>query len=171
MYFFAAIMCKHDLASTARNRLYDVTFFFGLAFTENKITRLDDTFVLAFSAKKNYKKVAPLYRIEKHYTQFFRTKKLHACSQCPTSDLVPRFEALETPAHGRGYVATRPTCGPLLILSRNLKRWGPPIRQGLCPHQAHLWADADFAPRSKALGTPSDGMGYVRVLAHRAPFF
>ena len=41
---------------------------------------------------------------------------------------------------GRGYVATRPTCGPLLILSPALKRWGPPTRQGLCSQSAHLWS-------------------------------
>ena len=55
---------------------------------------------------------------------------------------------------GRGYVATLPTCGPLLILPPALKRWGPPRRQGLCSHLAHLWATSDSAPRSEAVGTP-----------------
>ena len=52
-----------------------------------------------------------------------------------------------------GYIATLPTCGPLLILPPALKRWGPPRRQGLCSHLARLWATSDFAPRSKAVGT------------------
>ena len=34
--------------------------------------------------------------------------------------------------NGRGYVATRPAFGPLLIWSPALKRWGPPRRQQLC---------------------------------------
>ena len=39
--------------------------------------------------------------------------------------------------------------GPLLILPPALKRWGPPRRQGLCSHLAHLWATSDSAPRSE----------------------
>ena len=56
--------------------------------------------------------------------------------------------------HKKGYVATLPTCGPLLILPPALKRWGSPGRQGLCSHLAHLWATSDSAPRSEAVGTP-----------------
>ena len=63
------------------------------------------------------------------------------------------------PLSGRGYVATLPTCGPLLIVPPALKRWGPPRRQGLCSHLAHLWATFDSAPRSEAVGRipPNDG--------------
>ena len=61
----------------------------------------------------------------------------------------PCFEPLGTPQGGRGYVATRPTCGPLLILFPALKRWGPPRRQGLCSNLAHLWATSDFVPRQQ----------------------
>ena len=47
------------------------------------------------------------------------------------------------------------TCGPPLILSPALKRWGPPPRrQGLCSHPAHWWAISDFVPRFEAVGTP-----------------
>ena len=54
-----------------------------------------------------------------------------------------------------GYqAATLPTCGPPLILPPALKRWGPPRRQGLCGHLAHLWATCDSAPRSEEVGTP-----------------
>ena len=40
----------------------------------------------------------------------------------------------------RGCVANLPTCGPLLILSPALRRWGPPRQQGLCSQSALLWA-------------------------------
>ena len=52
------------------------------------------------------------------------------------------------------WVATLPTCGPLLILPPALKRRGPPRRQGLSSHLAHTWATSDSAPRSKAAGIP-----------------
>ena len=39
--------------------------------------------------------------------------------------------------HKKGYVATLPTNGPLLILPPALKRRGSPRRQGLCSHLAH----------------------------------
>ena len=51
-----------------------------------------------------------------------------------------RYEPREpTGAKGAewGYVATLPTCGPLLILLPALKRWRPPRWQGLCSHLAH----------------------------------
>ena len=41
--------------------------------------------------------------------------------------------------------------------SRTLARaehWGPPRRQGLGSHYAHMWATSDFAPRSAAVGIP-----------------
>ena len=47
-----------------------------------------------------------------------------------------------------------PTCGPFLILSPAMKHWGPPRRQGLGSHYAHMWAISDFVPRYEALGTP-----------------
>ena len=50
----------------------------------------------------------------------------------------------------RGYVATRPTCGPILIVRPALKRWGPPRRQGLCSPPDQLLATSDSAPCSKA---------------------
>ena len=40
------------------------------------------------------------------------------------------------PAGGMGYVATLPTSGPLLILFPALKPWGSPRRQALCSHLA-----------------------------------
>ena len=36
-----------------------------------------------------------------------------------------------------------------MILPPALRRWGPPRRQGLCSHLAHLWATSDSAPRSE----------------------
>ena len=43
-----------------------------------------------------------------------------------------------------------------------LKRWGPPRRQGLCSHVAHLGATSDSAPRS---GSPRR-QGLCSHLAH-----
>ena len=54
--------------------------------------------------------------------------------------------------HKKGYVATLPTSGPLLIRLRALKRRGSPRRQELCSHLAHKWATSDFVPRSEAEG-------------------
>ena len=51
-----------------------------------------------------------------------------------------------------GYVATLPTCGPLLILPPALRQQGSRRRQGLCSHLAHLWATFDSSPRSEAEG-------------------
>ena len=58
------------------------------------------------------------------------------------------------PAGGRGYVVTLPTWGPPLILPPDLKRLGPPGRQGLCSHLASLWATCDATPRSEAMRVP-----------------
>ena len=41
-----------------------------------------------------------------------------------------------------------------LILPPALKRCGPPRRQGLCSHLAHLWATSDSALRPEAVVTP-----------------
>ena len=78
----------------------------------------------------------------------------HRAHLWATSDFVPRFEAEGISLGGRGYVATLPACGPLLILSPALKRRGSPRRQGLCSHFAHLWATSDFVPRFEAEGIP-----------------
>ena len=50
-------------------------------------------------------------------------------------------------------MATWPTCGPPLIPHPALKRWGPPRRQGLCSHLAHLWATLDAARYYEVVGT------------------
>ena len=55
---------------------------------------------------------------------------------------------------GKGYVASLPICGQLLILSPALMRRGSPRRQGLCSHLAHLWATSDLVPRSEVEGLP-----------------
>ena len=70
-----------------------------------------------------------------------------------TSDAAPPVRRWD-PQGGSGYVATLPTCGPPLMLPSARKRRGPPWRQGLCSHHAHLWATSDYAPRSEAAGTP-----------------
>ena len=67
-----------------------------------------------------------------------------------------------------GYVATLPTCGPLLILPPALKRWGPPKRQGLSRHLAHLWATFDSTLLSEALRTPKR-QGYVATFRTCGP--
>ena len=82
---------------------------------------------------------------------------------CATSNSFPHSKVLGTPLDGKGYVATRPlfglllilslslkrlgtlggtsyvatrpTCGPLLILSPAVKCWGHPKRQCLSGHQ------------------------------------
>ena len=48
-----------------------------------------------------------------------------------------------------------------MILPPFLKRWGPPLRLGLCSHKAHLWATSDSAPRFEPVGMPQGGTGYV----------
>ena len=66
----------------------------------------------------------------------------------------PPLRSVWDPPGGRGYVATHPACGPLLILSPAVKRWVPLKQQRLCSHPAHLWASCDFVTRSQALVTP-----------------
>ena len=55
---------------------------------------------------------------------------------------------------GGGLQPAQPRLGTPPMLAPALKRWGPPTRQGLCSHLAHLWATSDSAPRSEAVGTP-----------------
>ena len=57
-----------------------------------------------------------------------------------------------------------PTCGPLLLSPPALKRRGPPRRQGLCSHLAHVWATSDSAPLFEVVRTPPGGRGYVATL-------
>ena len=69
-----------------------------------------------------------------------------------TSGSAPRFEVVGNPG-GRGFVATRPTGGPCLILPPALKRWGAPKQQGLFRQPAHLRATSDSAPFSEVVDT------------------
>ena len=62
-----------------------------------------------------------------------------------------------------------PTCGPLLILPPAVKRWGPPRRQGLCSHLAHLRDTSDAVPHSEAVGIPPSGRGHVSTLPTWGP--
>ena len=93
----------------------------------------------------------------------------HLAHLWATSDFAPRSEAEGNPLGGKGYVATLPTCGPLLILPPALRRWGSLKRQGLCSHLAHKWATSDFVPRSEAEGNPFGGKGYVATLPTSGP--
>ena len=63
------------------------------------------------------------------------TRKGLCCHQahlCASSDFVLHYEALGNPLKARFSVATKPTCGPLLILSLSLKFWESEV--------AHKWA-------------------------------
>ena len=52
--------------------------------------------------------------------------------------------------HKKGYVATLPTCGPLLILPPAVKRRGSPRRLGLCSHLAHTGHKIASSPAKEA---------------------
>ena len=78
--------------------------------------------------------------------------------------LSPALKCWGTP-DGRSYVANLPTCGPLLIFSHALKRWGPRTRLGFCSQSNHLWVIVDSPPCSKALGTPGR-QGLCSKFAH-----
>ena len=78
----------------------------------------------------------------------------HLAHLWATSDFVLGSQMVGIPHAVGGYVATVPTCWPLVILPPAVKRWGSLRRQGLCSHLAHLWATCDSATRSEALGTP-----------------
>ena len=129
-----------------KKKLHDLTGFLLRAFTaKKKITRL--------TAKKKITRpdgffVTRIYSAKKKLHDLQQKKKITR----PDGFLLNAFTAEKK--GGRGDVATLPTCGPLLILPPALKRWGPPRRQGLCSHLAHLWATSDSAPRSEAVGTP-----------------
>ena len=62
-------------------------------------------------------------------------------------------------------MATLPTWGPPVTMPTALKRWGPPMRQCLSSHLAHLWATSDSAARSEAVGNPQ-AAGLCSHLAH-----
>ena len=81
------------------------------------------------------------------------------------SNFAPRTAAVGTPQCVRGYAATWPTCGPLLILPSALKWLGPPMQQGLCSHVAHFWATSDPSRRSEEVGLPRR-QGVSSRLAH-----
>ena len=78
----------------------------------------------------------------------------HGAHLWATSDLFPRYAAVGTSLGGKGYVGTLPSFGPPPILLPAVKRWGPPRRQGLCSHLAHLWATTVSAPAFEAVGIP-----------------
>ena len=82
---------------------------------------------------------------------------------------IGRCEASGTPPGGRGYVATLATCGPPLILSPAPKRWGPPRRQGLSSHLAHLRATFDSIPLLRSGRDPPRGRRYVATWPTCAP--
>ena len=117
----------------------------------------------------------------------------HLAHKWASFDFAPPLSSGGAPQGGRGYVATVPTCGPLLILpaplkwrgsprrqglccplahkwatsnsAPALKRWGSPRRQGLCSHLAHLWATSNSTSRCEAVGLP-DWQGLSSHLAH-----
>ena len=55
---------------------------------------------------------------------------------------------------GKGYVATRPTCGPLLFLSPTLKHRNPPNGKGYVATLLTCGPMMILSPHSEALGTP-----------------
>ena len=63
-----------------------------------------------------------------------------------------------------------PTCGPLSILFPAMKHWGPPRRQGLGSHYAHMWAISAFVP-VQSIGDPRDGRGCVATMPTCGPLF
>ena len=91
------------------------------------------------------------------YSRFPKRKKLHTLTiflylhllQKKLSDFTAKKKKLHDFIEQKSYMHVAN-----LILSTALKRWGPPRRQGSCSHQAHLWATADFFPRSEAMGIP-----------------
>ena len=78
----------------------------------------------------------------------------HLAHKWATSNFAPRSKAVEIPEGGRGYVATLPTSGPLLILPSAHRRSGSLRWQGLYSHLAHLCATFDFDLRSEAVWSP-----------------
>ena len=145
IFFFAVSRVSRLTRLTAKKKLHDLTVFLLHAFTakktnyttysKKKITRPNFFLLHAFTAGKKNTRLTPKKKITR-----------------PDGFLLHAFTAKKK--GGRGYVATLPTCGPLLILPPALKRRGPPRRQGLCSHVAHLWATSDSAACSEAVGTP-----------------
>ena len=52
----------------------------------------------------------------------------HRVHLLATSDCVSRSKVLANPRVAGRYIATRPTCGPFVIVIRALRRCGPPRR-------------------------------------------
>ena len=115
IFFFRCKSCKPAYTTySGKKKLHHLTVFLLHAFTAKKKILHDLTVFLlhAFTAEK---------------------KKLHDLQQKkkitrPDGFLLHAFTAEKKSV--RGYVATLPTCGPLLILPPALQRWGSPIRQG-----------------------------------------
>ena len=74
--------------------------------------------------------------------------------------MCPPLRSGGAPRGGRGYVATLPTNGPLLILSPALKRWDSPKRQDPLGGRGYVATLPTYGPlmilppRSEAVGTP-----------------
>ena len=62
----------------------------------------------------------------------------------------PLLSGIQEPPHGKRYVAKTPICGPLMVLSLVLKRWGAPRLTGVM----YLPGTSEFVPRFEALQTP-----------------
>ena len=61
------------------------------------------------------------------------------------------------------------TCGPLPILSPAMTHGGPPRRQGLGSHYAHMWAIFAFVP-VQSIWDPRESRGEVATMPTCGPF-
>ena len=73
----------------------------------------------------------------------------HSAQVWATANLLSHSKTLESPQTARVLVANVPSSGPLLTLSRTLKRLGPLRRQALCCPLGHLWAIVHFCSRMR----------------------
>ena len=71
--------------------------------------------------------------------------------------LSPTLERWRSAQNSRDCVATRPICEPIRIFSPALKRWGAPKRQGPTSHEAHVWAFFWFYSSLSSVGQSPDG--------------